>query len=77
VERSDIEIGKTQDLALVAHLVVLHEVAIHEHEAALKVFAVEANARQMIEEHVKMVAGPDLRKPRRAFAFQALEAGAG
>ena len=65
-----IKISEAQDLPLVLHPMVLEEALTDEHESTGFVLAVKGDAREMIEEGVKMAARMQLAQPCRPFGGQ-------
>jgi hypothetical protein len=57
-----------------AQLMVLKEAAAHEHEAPLRILGVEADARQMVEERVKMGIRMHLAQPSGTLTHEMLQA---
>ena len=77
VVRGYIEIGQAEQLPLMAQLVVLEKAAADEHEATLGILAVEANARQMIEERVDMGIRMHFAQPHGPLTRETLQTRAG
>ena len=70
VPRGHIEIGEAENLLLPLQAMVLEEAPTDEHKSAGFVFAVKANAREVIEESVEMAALMHLAQPRRPLGGQ-------